>query len=360
MKSSPSLTSPFSGQPEALSPRAPRMEIRIVSWAEAQAFAPQWNSFAPSAFTTFEWQASWYEAYGGSEPIVIACLDGAELLGLAALQRQGRRIRILGDGTYDSDNLDFIYKEAWIVPELVNAARKLLGPLDVLDLRTLPSSSPLCSAFNTGWLTYRYETPHPVVTLPASREDYLKALSKKMRKSISQTLRRTEGRREAFVCRSEDQLSKLLGSLQALHAARWRSKGDEGAFALKGRTAFIELVARRFFRQGWLNFWVLELDGQEAATEFGFTFRGVYSHLMSGFDPTFAADSPGVVLRALLLESLINEGVRCYDFLGGEEEYKYRWGAQDARFVNLNATRLVSLASFWLAAKKLYRGAFRP
>jgi CelD/BcsL family acetyltransferase involved in cellulose biosynthesis len=337
-----------------------QMKVRRLSWSEAQTLAGEWNLFAPTVFTTFDWQASWYEAYGGPEPIVIACADGSSLLGLAVLQRQGRRLRFLGDGTYDSVNLDFIYKANSVIPELVRAAKGLLGPLGVLDLRTIPSSSPSCSALADGWLSYRYETPHLVIPLQSSWDAYLKTLSSKMRSSLTRKVKKADRRCRVIVCQTEEQLPAFLNKLYTLHGERWHSRGEEGAFSLRRRNIFFELVAKRFLRQGWLRFWMLELEGKEAAIEFGFTFRGVHSVLQCGFDPQLAADSPGIVLRAILLKTLIQEGVRYYDFLGGNEAYKYKWGASDMRFVNITATRLVSLGSLWLMAKKLYRKVVPP
>jgi len=336
------------------------MMVRYLDWHEGTAYAEQWNSLAPTVFTTFDWQASWYDAYGGQEPVVVTCTDETGLLGLAAFQRQERRIRFLGDGTYDSDNLDFVYRDPKVVPELLKAARRLVGPFDILDLRAIQPFSPLTSTPLQGWLAYRFETPHPVIVLHGSWDDYLSTLAAKTRSELRRRLRKAEGRCKVVSCQTEEQLPAFLDTLQRLHGERWRSRGQEGAFALKRRSTFFDLVARRFLRRGWLKFSLLEIDAKEAAVEFGFTFRGTYSSLLAGFDPALSLECPALILRAHLLKMLIKEGVHYYDFLGGNEEHKYRSGACDLRFFNINATPRFSPASLWLAAKKFYRKTVAP
>ena len=51
---------------------------------------------------------------------------------------------------------------------------------------------------------------------------------------------------------------------------------------------------------------------------------GLYN---SGFDPRPARCRPGVVLIARTIEDAIARGFRRYDFLRGEEPYKYGFGA---------------------------------
>ena len=49
---------------------------------------------------------------------------------------------------------------------------------------------------------------------------------------------------------------------------------------------------------------------------------GLYN---SGFDPAHAALSPGLVLLARVVRDAIERGMRRFDFLRGEERYKYEF-----------------------------------
>ena len=60
----------------------------------------------------------------------------------------------------------------------------------------------------------------------------------------------------------------------------------------------------------------------------------------SGYDPgVHAALSPGWVLLAHLIERVIESGHRHFDFMRGDEGYKYRFGGKDERVLRLTISR---------------------
>jgi len=68
----------------------------------------------------------------------------------------------------------------------------------------------------------------------------------------------------------------------------------------------------------------------------------VLHSLQEGYDTDFrmpGIGGLGVVLRAHAIRSAIEEGLASYDFLGGTEEFKRRWGTSTSH------VRLVRLAS---------------
>ncbi|RUX44983.1 GNAT family N-acetyltransferase, partial [Mesorhizobium sp. M7A.F.Ca.CA.002.09.1.1] len=53
-----------------------------------------------------------------------------------------------------------------------------------------------------------------------------------------------------------------------------------------------------------------------------------YAYL-GGFDPAYAEESPGAILIGHAIVESIREDAREFDFLRGQEAYKYGWGAAD-------------------------------
>ena len=49
----------------------------------------------------------------------------------------------------------------------------------------------------------------------------------------------------------------------------------------------------------------------------------------AGIDPDARELSPGVVLAARYVQSALEAGAKRFDFLRGDEPYKYEWGAVD-------------------------------
>jgi len=57
-----------------------------------------------------------------------------------------------------------------------------------------------------------------------------------------------------------------------------------------------------------------------------FDYGGHYDLYNSGFNPDFSSLSPGQVLTAYTIKDAIENGRTLYDFLRGNEEYKFRLG----------------------------------
>ncbi|MGH2362880.1 MAG: hypothetical protein ACRDGM_20320, partial [bacterium] len=145
----------------------PQLHItQFQSWDELRHVHPAWNdlldaSSSRSAFLTLEWLRSWWGAYGGSrELVLLGCFNvNGHLVAIAPLYRQTLRgwlglplrvLRLVGDGSHDSDNLDFIVRVGYEA----EAVRTFLDWLalqrlnwDIVELNTVPSESPVAAAF---------------------------------------------------------------------------------------------------------------------------------------------------------------------------------------------------------------------
>jgi len=68
-------------------------------------------------------------------------------------------------------------------------------------------------------------------------------------------------------------------------------------------------------------------------------YAGKYFFFIGGFDPDYARWSVGTVLFGYAIQHAIEEGAREFDFLRGEEEYKYRLGAQNRHYRTLKVVK---------------------
>jgi CelD/BcsL family acetyltransferase involved in cellulose biosynthesis len=153
-------------------------------------------------------------------------------------------------------------------------------------------------------------------------------------------------------CAEEGELDSLLQSLYELHGKHWQLRGLPGSFHSPARRQFYGELARLLLEHGRLEFWVMELERKVVAAQFGFRYGTTVFSLQEGFDPEYAADSVGYVLRGQVLKQLIDDGVRCYDFLGGVGESKIRWGAREGHYVNLRFARPRSVGAAYLHAQR--------
>jgi CelD/BcsL family acetyltransferase involved in cellulose biosynthesis len=61
----------------------------------------------------------------------------------------------------------------------------------------------------------------------------------------------------------------------------------------------------------------------------GFAYNTRLYLYNSGYNPAYAANSVGIAAVGLLLRDCATEGLEIFDFLQGDEPYKYTLGARD-------------------------------
>ena len=137
---------------------------KFTSWQEWEALSPDWERILRddaglTIFSTPAWLGAWWHAFGEARQLVAFSFSNArgEVIGLAPLcieasKNRGlsgvRRLRLVGDGTEDSDNLDLIFRPG----HEVACSEALLARLasergwDVCELNTLNADSHIARA----------------------------------------------------------------------------------------------------------------------------------------------------------------------------------------------------------------------
>jgi CelD/BcsL family acetyltransferase involved in cellulose biosynthesis len=90
--------------------------------------------------------------------------------------------------------------------------------------------------------------------------------------------------------------------------------------------AFFRRVAAALAETGGIRLWLLDAADGPLAAFLCLEWDGTVGLYNSGFHPDRAALSPGLVLLAHVIRDAIARGKRRFDFLRGEERYKYDFG----------------------------------
>jgi len=317
------------------------------------ALEPAWTemlqaSAADTLFLTPEWMGAWWAAYArGRTPAVVLARRGAAIAGILPLQiaeeryRGGIRVRVLrflGDGTHDSDYLDFIVPrgdEGSVLPAFWAWLRGGAGPLkyDLARWNEMPVTSPHVAiarglAAASGGLLDEERVGCVVAPLAGSWDAYVARLSPRMRTKVRSLRRNLESGRSVSLRRAatEKELDQALDSLFTLHERRWATRGESGVFRGTEKRAFYRSMGRALLRRGWLDLHTLVVDDAAVAHQFCARYKGTSFLLQEGYDPDWETLSVGNVLRGIVMERLIEEGVGTYDFLAGVSSHKLSWG----------------------------------
>lgn len=168
-------------------------------------------------------------------------------------------------------------------------------------------------------------SPHSaaaVMRLPDSYEGYLTDLGKKQRHETRRKLRRFRDGLGAPRLTVHHLPGPHLERFFELHRM---ADGAKGSFMTpRMRDLFTDLLAG----EGWRLDALSGEDGEMAAAAFAYADRDGYYLYNSSYNPQLRAESPGAALLTLLVERAIGEGRAVFDFLKGDETYKYRMGAR--------------------------------
>jgi len=351
------------------------LHVRTVrTWDELEAIRPAWERILQDAealtiFSTLEWLGAWWKAFARDKELIglIFSNSDEEIVGIIPLYAdfvepvarfRVRRLRFVGDGSEDSDNLDLIIRRGYET-FCTQAFLSWLGAnphWDICELNTLPLESvgvpSLVSELKRcRWTLRRLERPRSKIALPDTWESYLKqTISRKEKTKIGYYTKRLQKRFQVSItkCDSAQALPAALATLFELHQKRWQSRGKPGAFASAQRCELYYKMAPSFLERGWLEFWILQLDGKPAAAQYGFRYLDAVYSLQEGFDPAYSSDRVGYVLRAHVLKMMIGQGTRQYDFLGEEDPSKNRWGAKVGSYADIHFAQPLTQGAAYL------------
>lgn len=315
--------------------------------ATLAALEPEWWALwrrCPGAtpFQSPAWLLPWWEVFHPGELCTVSIRQSGRLVGLAPLWletcAEGQRLLPLGIGISD-------YLDVLIDPDFPGAAaalsRHLSQPttswreweLPELAMTAMTRQLP-CPAHCMEDLTAA--SICPVLTL-AGQADLEAVLPKTRRRKLRMAHRRIRRMGEPSILPADNlNVGALIDELVRLNRRRHSERGDPSVFEDERVAAFHRLAAPLLLSAGLLRLSAMLLGPDAVAVYYGLHWRGRAYAYLSGFDARHAYESPGSILLEHAIESAMAEGAAEFDFLRGEEAYKYDWGAAPRR----NASRV--------------------
>jgi CelD/BcsL family acetyltransferase involved in cellulose biosynthesis len=169
----------------------------------------------------------------------------------------------------------------------------------------------------------------PYVDLPDSWDSYLAGtLSQNTRQKARRFLKKVDERElrvtQADVCTIERDLRILLD----FWSARW---GERKAEKLPAIIRSMQQMLMRSFVSGHLFLPVLWKEDRPLGALACLTdpVKRVFLFYCCGRDETVTSPPPGFILHAYTIRHALSQGYRVYDFLRGNEPYKYMFGAKE-------------------------------
>lgn len=328
-----------------------------VEPADFDSIRDEWQSIyenmpGSSVFDSPMWHETWWQHFGAVSEMCIRTVRRAdESLALVAPMKFDKRddegvVTFIGgtdlvdyagfkhDGELEDDDVALLLKDLR-ADDRVNAL--VLESLQA-DSHTIHALRRV--AVECGWSLHEWdEGVAPRVDLPTTEDAYYGSLTKKHRHELRRKMRRLmrEGRVERRVYSDASDVAANMDSFMELHR---KSSVDKRRFMTPEREAFFRSIATRFAEVGSTNLAFLLVEGTKVATSLSFTVGSTRFLYNSGYDPDRSWLAVGILNHALGLLESIREGYTVYDFMRGDERYKYQLGAIDRHILTARLDRL--------------------
>jgi len=306
-----------------------------------------WNalvegSIADTPFSRYEYLSEWWKNLGGGEwkddrLVLVSASENGQLVGIAPLfihEYDGQQALLLVGSIEISDYLDLIVREEDLPRFLTGLidflASSLADNWSAIDWYNLPDSSPTLAALKAdaerrGW-NYQEEVyrPTPRVPLTGTFDDYLMSLDKKQRHELRRKMRRASesGRVRFYVVDKDIDIEPELESFFQLMI----QDPNKAEFLHEVMHDQMSKSIRAAHDYGYLWLAFLEIDGVKAAATLCFDYKNKLWGYNSGVSRDFMELSPGWVIMGYTMQWCTDNGRYEFDFMRGDEDYKYRMG----------------------------------
>ncbi|AMX99084.1 GNAT family N-acetyltransferase [Mesorhizobium ciceri] len=311
-----------------------RCEI-IGDPAQFDALTPHWWKLwqqSPSAtpFQSPAWLVPWWHAFAPGELATVAVWHGGDLVGLAPcyLEHGTAGSKLLPVGISLSDYLDILAVPG-IEAEVVGVIAESIFSIGWAQwiLSDLPQDSVALAMKHPEMDRPTAHAACPVLAI-AGDETLAGCVPARRRRQLRRARQAASRCGRIALSSANGSPQTFLDQLIRLHNVRWAEHGG-GVLANPAVEQFHRLSLPLLDAHGLVRCWLLAIDDRTIGAYYGFHHRGRAYAYLGGFDPAYAEESPGAILIGHAIVESIREDAREFDFLRGQEAYKYGWGAAD-------------------------------
>lgn len=170
----------------------------------------------------------------------------------------------------------------------------------------------------------------PYIDLPRTWEEYLLSLDRHNRHEIKRKIRRLEEAKAFKVC-----FEGSPADIDDLFRLMKLSSEKKNIFLSPKMEEYFRDLINSLWNNKKLELCFLKIDGKNIAVVILFNFKDEVLLYNSGYDPQYYKLAPGLLLKAYTIKRAIEKGKKKYDFLRGNERYKYDLGGKEKKLYRI-------------------------
>jgi CelD/BcsL family acetyltransferase involved in cellulose biosynthesis len=320
-----------------------------------------WNallqkSIDNNVFLTWEWLFNWWQHYGRDKKLrIIVVKAGDQIIAIAPFMENKYRLGFIGVNVLEnlcSEECDYSgiilaeNKHEAIVFLMDYLAGMIKNEKLIVRWYHIPENSGFSTLLREqlssfSQVLYLDEKPSSFcsyILLPATWEEYLHTLSRNSRRNITRKLQYLlkDHVLELRKITDDNDLLEKLKILFELHQKKW---GRESKFNKPEARAFYTSVSQALRQNGWLNFSYINVDGKTLSLLWAFNYNGTFWGMTNAVDVDYAEYSAGSIHLSKAIEDSIKDGLKKFDFLKGDEGYKFHWTDKKTDNVKITITQ---------------------
>ena len=320
------------------------------------------NSHDLTPFQSWEWNYAMAKNFSPSEKLkmIVGYNENHEIVGIAPLKLTYQRflgikvLEFIGSGP--SDYLGFLVDEEnkHVFTEALFNYIKSSNDWTILNLISLKTET-----VNLIEQYLPFEISSQIVCpcsyLPNTMQEFEKEVHKRELNSIKRQLRKLlpQNRLTYIVKKFPENFDDDINSFIELHQKRHISKGERGKFYSEARKVRFRNMAKLMYESGMLRMELLKIDSVLAAINFILVQNNKKYYYLSGMNPVFSNFKPGKILIYYMIEDAIEKGYTVFDFLQGNEDYKYFWTNGEIQLYSAVYFRTRMSSILWRKTKNL-------
>lgn len=300
-----------------------RIEAISTEWERLADRTSAWPDLHPGFL------AAWWRSFGRGRLRIFTARRDGRLAGLLPMARD--RSTLSSPTSWETSRFGFLAEDGEAAEALARAlfedrprkVRLAFVPADDVGMRPFLDAAA-AARYRTVTRTVQRS---PFVALNGDWEAFRGTLTSSRLRELRRRRRRLEerGRLRLEILDGTERLDELLEEGFAVEASGWKSD-ERTAIASRPETRrFYAELSAWAARRGWLRLAFLRLDRRPLAFDLCLEARGVHFLLKTGFDIEFRQFAPGLLMRHDMLARAFSEGLRRYEFLGGDDPWKLEW-----------------------------------
>lgn len=282
---------------------------------------------AGTFFQTYGWLSLWTKHFGKTSEIWEVKNDD-KIIGIIPLLKRSDHYCLIPtstvlNGQQVSDYGDLIIekeREKEVIKTISEKCKAESVKLRMDFIREDSTSLPILKELG---VSFEEQDVSPYLVLPKTFEEYISSLKRHDRHELRRKMRRFEASGSTFkwFSGSEEEIEKFFNLMMFDEKKK--------KFLTDPMKLFFKEIIGEFYKKGEGTILFIKSEEKLVAGIVLFYFRDEVLLYNSGFDPSYFHLSPGLIVVTQAIRDSIEKGKKIFDFLRGNERYKYNLGGKD-------------------------------